>query len=225
MYASKVHAWNKIQSGIRRLERKVELEEWGEFDDDEGWNGYVPCVAYFVAVFLQLHEAVSDFIHRCIQMADGEVLAGDASLKVPKLIRLAGGAQYKKFLYTIMNGHGQIVGFWFVDQDSAEQLSPFLDAVNLRFEKHGREPPLLAYGDNCCGGDRSLFTTAWPSLKGHSAEVAQRDRVASARSAELPNATLAKLKCGHGYQVVRDRSIAESIAPSLLLDTFVNDTL
>ena len=199
----------------------MELEEWGEFDDDEGWNGYVPCVAYFVAVFLQLHEADSDFLHRCIQMVDGEVLAGDASLKVPKLIRLAGGAQYKKFLYTIMNGHGQIVGFWFVDQDSAEQLSPFLNAVNLRFEKHGREPPVLAYGDNCCGGDRTMFTSSFPSLQGGLEAKAQREQAQAREAKKLPKATLAKLGCEDEPVVIRSMQGAVEFAHDMLMDETV----
>ena len=42
-------------------------------------------------------------------MVDGEILAGDASCKVPKHVKLGNGGQYKKLLYSVMNGHGQIV--------------------------------------------------------------------------------------------------------------------
>lgn len=218
-YALAVDYWNR-NAGMG-VNKEALDGEWGDFDDPSAWAGYVPGKEYFVAVFLQLAANAEEFHSRCLQMVDANILSGDASMKVPKLIRLHGGPVYKSHLYTTMNEHAQVVGLWMVDSDGHSELLPHFQGVQHRFEAHGWDGPAYAYGDNCCGGDRSLFTTAWPSLKGHSAEVAQRDRVASARSAELPNATLAKLKCAHGYQVVRDRSIAESIASSLLLDTCI----
>ena len=132
-----------------------------------GWGGYVPSAAYFVTVHLQVSESRQDHMRRSLQMIDAQIIAGDSSLQVPKIIRVALGAQCKKFLYTLMNGHGQIVGFWFVDQDSVEQLKPFFDAAQRRWDLHGHDGwPLIAYGDNCCGKDRGTFKASFPSLKG-----------------------------------------------------------
>ena len=72
----------------------MKLEEWGDFHNATGWSGYVPTAAYFVVVFLQIAERRMDFMRRCIQMVDGEILAGDASCKVPKLVKLGDGGQW-----------------------------------------------------------------------------------------------------------------------------------
>ena len=102
------------------LNDMIPLAPWGDFNDQDGWAGYVPCKDYLVVVFLKLAESNMGFMRRSMQMLDAQILAGDASLKVPKFIRLSGGAQAKKFLHTAMNGFGQAVGLWFVDQDSME---------------------------------------------------------------------------------------------------------
>ena len=217
-YALAVDYWN-LNAGMGAA--KIGLDgEWGDFDDPDGWAGYVPGKEYFVAVFLQLSANAEEFHSRCVQMVDANIISGDASLKVPKCIRLHGGPVYKSHLYTCMNEHAQVVGLWMVDSDGHSELLPHFQGVQNRFKQHGWEGPHYAYGDNCCGGDRSLFMAAWPSLKGNPTEAEVRDQVAALQTAQLPNATLSKLKCNkEGCQVVRDRSTAEAVAASLLLDT------
>ena len=199
----------------------MKLEEWGDFHNATGWSGYVPTAAYFVVVFLQIAEQRMDFMRRCIQMVDGEILAGDASCKVPKLVKLGDGGQYKKFLYSVMNGHGQIVGFWFVDQDSAECLKPMFDEVNARFVKHGGTPPILAFGDNCCGADRSMFQGSFPSLKGGTVAQEQRAAAATARVSNLPNASLLNLDFDTTATIIRTWDGAGELGNRLLLEPAV----
>ena len=105
-----------------------------------------------------------------------------------------------------MNGHGQIVGFWFVDQDSAEHLKPFLDAVKVRFDKHGSPQPILAYGDNCCGGDRTMLTGSFTSLNGGLDAQAQREREVEKAARKLPKATLKKLGCDPDVKLIQTRA-------------------
>ena len=64
--------------------RFIEPQPWGAFDDQDGWNGHVPGPAYFVAIFLARAEQSEPFLRRSMQMVDADVIAGDASLKVPE---------------------------------------------------------------------------------------------------------------------------------------------
>ena len=67
------------------------------------------------------------------------------------------------------------------------------DEVNARFEKHGGTPPILAFGDNRCGADRSMFQGSFLSLKGGMVAQEQRAAAERARVSKLPNATLPNL--------------------------------
>ena len=170
-----------------------------------------------------------------------------ALMKVPKLVKLGNGGQYKKFLYSVMNCHGQIVGFWFVDQDSAECLKPMFDEVNarstltltltltltititlsltltltLRFEKHGGPPPILAFGDNCCGADRSMFQGSFPSLKGGMVAQDQRAAAETAKVSKLPNATLHNLDFETKVRIIKTWEGAGNLGSQLLMNTDV----
>ena len=91
-YATDVDYWNSVQKE-NVLNDMIPLAPWGDFNAQDGWAGYVPCQDYLVVVFLKLAESNMDFMRRSMQMLDAQILAGDASLKVPKFIRLSGGAQ------------------------------------------------------------------------------------------------------------------------------------
>ena len=217
-YGLEVQRWNRNAKALNIA--LADFEPWGEFNDREGWSGYVPCAAYFVAVFLQAAEEKGDFMRKCIQMVDANILSGDASMKVPKLIRIDSATQYKKFLYTLMNEHGQIVGFWFVDQDSAAHLTPKFNAVNKRWDLHGTGGPLIAYGDNCCGKDRGLFTASFPSLNGTAVSQQQKENeeASSLKVRKLKKATLAQLGCDNNITVIQSRLNADHLASRILVD-------
>ena len=213
-YATHVDYWNSVQKE-NVLNDMIPLAPWGDFNAQDGWAGYVPCKDYLVVIFLKLAESSMAFMRRSMQMLDAQIIAGDASLKVPKFIRLSGGAQAKKFLYTAMNGYGQVVGLWFVDQDSMEHLQPYFDAMQQRFECHGVPSPVLAYGDNCCGKDRTMFCASFPGLR-HNAEAERQAEAANAKAhRSLRSASLCNLGCESKPRVVSSRESADAIAAQL----------
>ena len=67
------------QGCLRQNDMKMmELEPWGEFSCVDGWGGYLPSAAYFVAVHLQVGESKGEFMRRSLQMIDAQIIAGDA---------------------------------------------------------------------------------------------------------------------------------------------------
>ena len=67
-------------------------------------------------------------------MIDGLVLAGDHSHKIAKLIFVAGDRAFEG-LYTLVNGYGQVVGFWFVHGTTLREVEPMLRGVARRVLK------------------------------------------------------------------------------------------
>ena len=218
-YVSAVDYYNiAIKRSANANRQLLEPEEWGAFRDPNGWGGHVPGAAYLVAIFLAKADQSEPFLKRSLQMVDAEVIAGDASLKVPKFIRISGGARCKKFLYTLMNGHGEIAGLWFVDQDSRECLLPKFQATNDRFVAQGLPCPRYAWGDNCCGKDRAMFEDAWPSLKAPHEAKEVLDRIKENQQGKLPKATFNRLKCDTNYKQIRTRADANEFALGVLMN-------
>ncbi len=75
------------------------------------YGGFIPSEAYLLRVFVEDAETRSEFYRRRMQMIDGLVLAGDHSHKVAKLVHV-GGARAFEGIYTLLNGYGQVVGYW-----------------------------------------------------------------------------------------------------------------
>ena len=73
-YARACTSWN-----TKHHDHQIKHEDWGDFADAGGYNGYVPCVDYFVTVFLKWAERRSEHVRRRMQMIDGEVMARAAT--------------------------------------------------------------------------------------------------------------------------------------------------
>jgi hypothetical protein len=76
-YDRAVDRWN-----AKHPDDTMQLEAWGEFEDSSGYNGYTPGVDYFTQVYLDWAGRRSKHVWRAMQAMDGEILAGDASMKV-----------------------------------------------------------------------------------------------------------------------------------------------
>ena len=105
-YANQRHA-NPAPIGPR-----VDRRPFYNFSSRE-YGGHVPGEPYLLKTFVEDVERRTPFITRHMQMVDGLVLSGDHSHKVAKLVHVAGTRAFEG-LYTLMNGYGQVVGFWCV---------------------------------------------------------------------------------------------------------------
>lgn len=68
-------------------------------------------------------------------------------------------------VYTLMGSDGNIIGQWFAQSESADDLRPILQRVKDRFDEYGYNV-LALYTDNCCNSDRSLFASVWEEFNG-----------------------------------------------------------
>lgn len=68
-YLKAVKKWNKRQSS----EDQLYAEEWGEFRDPDGYNGYVPSSEYFTSLYVQDMVLNSESVRLRMQMIDGQV--------------------------------------------------------------------------------------------------------------------------------------------------------
>ena len=132
-------------------------EPFYEFASKE-YGGFIPSLAWMLKVFIDDVELRRDFHVRQLQMVDGLVLSGDHSHKVAKLVYVSAqssaqsSAHTQAFegLYTLMNGYGQVVGFWFVHGTTLQELEPMLRGVARRFKMYGFPGPLIFTTDRCC---------------------------------------------------------------------------
>ena len=147
--------------------------------------------------------------------------AGDASMKVPKLIRIHGGDQPFKSLYTLMNGYGEIVGAWFLENDTCAELKPMLEGVNRRFKELGMGKTLIMYTDNCCGGDRKLFKECFESLT-EGLELQEAKKLRDATFSTLSNTGfLYRDSDQFKVEYITEISVANTICLALLTNNSV----
>ena len=144
----------------------VEIVRFYDFESPE-YGGRVPSLAWLIKAFVEDSETRRPFHVRRLQMArggvfctraegvstdpqvDGIVLQGDHSHKIAKLVH-SGATRAFEGLYTLMNGYGQVVGFWFVHGTTLEELKPMLQGVAWRYKAYGFNGPLLFTTDRCC---------------------------------------------------------------------------
>jgi hypothetical protein len=117
--------------------------------DSRDYIGKIPSLSWLLDTLLDEIEKRIPFYTRCLQMQDGLELAGDHSHKYCKLIFVFGGRAFEG-LYTLMNGVGKIVGFWFTSGTSLEELETVARGVARRYKMHGFEGPLMLTCDRCC---------------------------------------------------------------------------
>jgi len=113
------------------------------------YGGFIPSLSWTLKVAVEDIESRREFHIRHLQMVDGIVLGGDHSHKVAKLVFISGTRGFSG-LYTLMNGYGQVVGFWFTHSTNLKELEDVLRGVAHRFKVHGIKGPLLLYTDRCC---------------------------------------------------------------------------
>ena len=118
------------------------------------------------------------------------MLQGDHSHKIAKLVH-SGGTRAFEGLYTLMNGYGQVVGFWFTHGTTLEELEPMLRGVARRYKDYGFNGPLLFTTDRCCDerkfwvGDKSSDPPTAPIF-----EALAREGVDALEETEISEAQL-----------------------------------
>ncbi|CAM9368850.1 unnamed protein product, partial [Ectocarpus sp. 4 AP-2014] len=105
-----------------------------------------------------------EYLQLRAQLVDGTLLAGDASFKYAKVIRLATGADGTRArpvhgIFTIMNEYDQVVFSKAMTTASVHDLKNDLKMMFVkRFLGRGFKLPVIFYSDECCE-DRQLLLT------------------------------------------------------------------
>ena len=113
------------------------------------YDGRVPSPAFLLHYITEDIELRIPYYTRKHEMVDGESIAGDHYLKIAKVVLLAGDRAYGAF-YSLMNPHGQVMGFWFTTGTSLEEVQPYIQRMMKRYDKHGFEGPNFVSTDRCC---------------------------------------------------------------------------
>lgn len=80
----------------------------GKFDDKDGYNGNPPGEATLRAAWFLVSEERGPWLQRRAQIVDGRILAGDASYKFTKKVKVGGNRVFQGS-YTVMNEHHMVV--------------------------------------------------------------------------------------------------------------------
>eukprot|EP00752_Nemacystus_decipiens_P018513 g16598.t1 len=104
------------------------------------------------------------------QLIDGRLLAGDASFKYAKVVRLSTGADGTRArpvygIFTIMNEYDQVVFSKAMSTGSVHDLENDLKMMFVkRFLGHGFKLPVIFYSDECCE-DRQMLLTIFKEIE------------------------------------------------------------
>ncbi|CAM9724078.1 unnamed protein product [Pylaiella littoralis] len=212
---------------------------FGDFDDREGFNGACPSDPYLrdvwhtwfyrtpVIQMCRLRQADGirmtrqDYLQRVGQLVDGMVLAGDASFKYAKVIRLtsAGNSKINKPIqgvFTILNECEQ-ASYAAVFQKAMKTASLHglkSDLKNLfinRYLGHGFKLPVLLLSDYCCE-DRAMFVAMFREIE-QATGVCLYDATASeAAAGGAPLEAFAFPEDKKGHVVWDDKAIDLAVA-------------
>ncbi|CAM9700371.1 unnamed protein product, partial [Ectocarpus fasciculatus] len=111
-----------------------------------------------------------EYLQLRAQLVDGSLLAGDASFKYAKVIRLSTGADGTRArpvhgIFTIMNEYDQVVFSKAMTTASVHDLKNDLKMMFVkRFLGHGFKLPVVFYSDECCE-DRQLLYTMFKEIE------------------------------------------------------------
>ena len=129
-----------------RLARK---EPFVEFHS-KIYDGRIPSLAFLIRCVTEDIESRIPYYTRRLQMVDGTCFAGDHSHKITKVILVEGDRAYGA-MYSLMNPYGQVMGWWFTNGTSLEEIKPYIQKLMHRYDLHGFEGPHFVFTDRCCG--------------------------------------------------------------------------
>ncbi|CAM9744377.1 unnamed protein product, partial [Hapterophycus canaliculatus] len=194
-YMTKYHSYvslvNRCRSSIGAQLRDAAGEgasaipAFGGFADRQGFNGAWPSDAYLRDVWHKwLHDTPviqdygirmtrEEYLQRAGQLVDGMILAGDASFKYAKVIRLTSAEQSKKTkpiqgIFMILNEYEQASDVVFqkgMRTASVHDLKSDLKNLFInRYRGHGFKLPVIFFSDECCE-DRAMFEAMFREIE------------------------------------------------------------
>jgi hypothetical protein len=103
------------------------IEPFGEYDGDL-YRGQTPSVYILKRAFVGVMNKSSDIKTRSIMSLKGNILCGDHTFKVAK-VPFSGHQRMFEAMWSMLNEHGQVVGYWMVSTKSLWELETELRTV------------------------------------------------------------------------------------------------
>lgn len=143
------------------------VPEFGYFDDRDGYRGQVPSQYILKRTFIQKQAKSATLKTRSVMGLTGKILCGDHTFQVAK-VPFAGHQRMFEAMYSIMNEHGQVIGYWMTSTKSLTEIKVELQTVCERYVKlKGNDSPAgpdAFFTDSCCN-DREILSQVFPSLR------------------------------------------------------------
>ncbi|GAQ93224.1 hypothetical protein KFL_013720010, partial [Klebsormidium nitens] len=137
--------------------------DFGEYDDKEGYRGWIPSTSWIAGVILASLNSRLAFLERHLAAVDGVFWRGDHTFQAPSRIRSAEGRKDYAAIYSIMNEWSQIVGQWAVGDTSFDEYVTGVQDVLKRYADLGFQLPKYMWVDNSRTVAAQLYETI-PSL-------------------------------------------------------------
>jgi hypothetical protein len=130
------------------------------FTNSSIW-GQVPGEEFMKRLYIKCQEQESEYKTRSMMEIKGDILSGDHTFKVAKIV-VSKGERLFKAQYTLMNENSLVIGYWFTTSKSLAEIQSNLKKVAERYGIDGG--PKVFYTDLCCP-EREILRTIFPSLQ------------------------------------------------------------
>ncbi|KAI9104021.1 hypothetical protein DFS34DRAFT_668853 [Phlyctochytrium arcticum] len=230
---------NVLQAGKGQLLPRVKVElartylDFGGFDDEHWYKGFIPSEHYLSTVYTQLFKMVvlveasgkkwtlEEYMHRHQQLIDGQVWGPDGLHKEAMKMVIRGrradvNAQSHRpiiGLYTINNEYSQIVLQVPMLTHALSDLTDRMRLLALRYKMHGFDNVKAIWSDDCCS-DHNLWEKIF---QGINRETNRASKLLISGVEELPTLPVFTFPEGVHYQYVKGEDDAARNACDKLL--------
>ena len=151
-----------LRSSFARQDQQ--LPQFSEFDDPDGYAGYVPSTGYLRKLYTAIIDQLRAFMDREMSYLGGEILKGDHTFRFLKKIAKLGQASAFGALYTVCNEYEEIRLQVLASTKAQSHLKGPFEEMMRSYRLYGHPEPKLFFTDNVKGDDRFLKSVI-PSLK------------------------------------------------------------
>ncbi|KAG6379505.1 hypothetical protein JVT61DRAFT_9996 [Boletus reticuloceps] len=136
---------------------------FGEFNDRDGYAGFVPRAPYFGHFYDMLVEESAWESQQLIASLPADILKQDHSFKAIKRMGKTEGASTFNAIFTTVNQYGEIRSMTFTPSKAQDGWGPVLSAMLPSLASFGHGPPKVVFTDNI-RADKEKLLSIFPSL-------------------------------------------------------------
>lgn len=135
-----------------------------DFDDRQGYNGYIPSSGYLKFIFCELEQKVEKAVTKMMSLMEMDIAKCDHSFKVIARLHCYGGQPYATALYTCVNELEGIRGMRLTVSKSLTHVTGMLKDISKSLQDHGLPPTRVFYTDSA-RNEETLMSSIFPATK------------------------------------------------------------